>query len=261
MRKLKIYRNVRFSPDVIETATKTLESFFDANHDRTVCLWCRQVNTETEGIWYNTDEEFFARSRNDFLSSIYDKGFMNSFNIRIENGLRDATVTVNASEIRQVEAVFEVFENNLAKCKLSPIQPMQKPNIFIGHGRSAQWKDLKDHLHEKHKYDVVAYETGARAGHEIRDILEEMLDKASFAVLVLTGEDETEDGKMRARQNVIHELGLFQGRLGFKKAIVLMEESTEEFSNLQGVQQIRYGKENIKETFGEVLATIRREFG
>ena len=159
--------------------------------------------------------------------------------------------------------MFEVFENHVGNCRLPPlpVPPKQKPNIFIGHGKSAQWKELKDHLHEKHEYEVIAYETGARAGHEIRDILGEMMDKASFAVLVMTGEDETGGGKMRARQNVIHELGLFQGRLGFAKAIVLLEDGTEEFSNLHGVQQIRYGKGNIKETFGEVLATLRREFG
>jgi len=118
---------------------------------------------------------------------------------------------------------------------------------------------LKDHLHEKHGYEVEAYETGARAGHEIRDVLEKMMNKVSFAILVMTGEDEVEGGKMRARQNVVHELGLFQGHLGFTKAIVLLEDGTEAFSNLSGVQQIRYGKENIKETFGEVLATLRRE--
>ena len=68
------------------------------------------------------------------------------------------------------------------------------------------------------------------------------------------------DGTMRARQNVIHETGLFQGRLGFSRAIVMLEEGAEEFSNVQGVQQIRFAKGNIKETFGEVLATLRREF-
>lgn len=126
---------------------------------------------------------------------------------------------------------------------------------------SGQWKELKDHLHEQHGYEVEAYETGARAGHEIRDVLEEMLGKVSFAVLVMTGEDGVECGMMRARQNVVHELGLFQGRLGFTKAIVLLEENTEEFSNLHGVHQIRYRKGNIRETFGDVIATLRREFG
>jgi len=107
----------------------------------------------------------------------------------------------------------------------------------------------------------VAYETGSRAGHTIRDIIAEMLKISSFAILVMTGEDTMEDGTVRARQNVVHEIGLFQGRLGFTKAIVLKEEGAEEFSNINGVHQIRYAKGNIKETFGEVLAVLRREFG
>jgi predicted nucleotide-binding protein len=77
----------------------------------------------------------------------------------------------------------------------------------------------------------------------------------------MTGEDKMDDGTTRARQNVIHEIGLFQGRLGFTKAIVLKEDGTEEFSNIHGVQQIRYSIGNIKETYGEILATLNREFG
>ncbi|WP_080682528.1 TIR domain-containing protein [Sorangium cellulosum] len=87
-----------------------------------------------------------------------------------------------------------------------------------------------------------------------------MVQEASFALLVLTAEDETADGTFRAQQNVVHETGLFQGRLGFSRAIVLVEDSVEVFSNLDGVQQIRYSKGNIGETFGDVLATTRREF-
>jgi predicted nucleotide-binding protein len=64
----------------------------------------------------------------------------------------------------------------------------------------------------------------------------------------------------RARQNVVHETGLFQGRLGFSRAIVLVEEETELFSNLAGIRQIRFSKGKIKETFGDVLAVLRREF-
>ncbi|QNL13341.1 CMP/hydroxymethyl hydrolase [Microcystis phage vB_MaeS-yong1] len=77
----------------------------------------------------------------------------------------------------------------------------------------------------------------------------------------MTAEDEMADGTVRARQNVIHEAGLFQGRLGFTRAIVLREHGTETFSNIDGIQRIEFSKENIRETFGEVLATIRREFG
>jgi predicted nucleotide-binding protein len=101
---------------------------------------------------------------------------------------------------------------------------------------------------------------GARAGHTIRDILETMLNKCSIAFLVMTAEDETVDGGFRARQNVVHEIGLFQGRLGFTRGIVLLEEGAEEFSNISGIEQIRFSRGRIQETFGEVVATIRREF-
>jgi len=51
-----------------------------------------------------------------------------------------------------------------------------------------------------------------------------MLDAAAFAFLILTAEDEQADGRLYARMNVVHEAGLFQGRLGFARAIVLLED-------------------------------------
>jgi predicted nucleotide-binding protein len=77
----------------------------------------------------------------------------------------------------------------------------------------------------------------------------------------MTAEDESAEGDARARQNVVHEAGLFQGKLGFNRAIAVVESGVEVFSNLDGVQQIRYDKGNVKATFGEILATLRREFG
>ena len=115
-------------------------------------------------------------------------------------------------------------------------------------------------MSEQHGYSVQAYETGARAGHVIRDILRDMMSKSAFALLVLTGDDKIDGAMYRARQNVVHETGLFQGHLGFSRAIVLLEEGVEDFSNIEGVERIPFKKDNIKETFGYVLATLRREF-
>jgi predicted nucleotide-binding protein len=86
-----------------------------------------------------------------------------------------------------------------------------------------------------------------------------MLDAANFAFLIMTGEDEAADGKLQARMNVVHEVGLFQGRLGFKKAIILLEEECEEFSNVHGLGQIRFPKGNIPAQFEQIRRVLERE--
>ena len=86
-----------------------------------------------------------------------------------------------------------------------------------------------------------------------------MLDEAGIALLVMTAEDEQNNQRFHARMNVIHEAGLFQGRLGFRRAIVLLEEGCEEFSNMHGVGQIRFPKGNIEAVFGEVRQILVRE--
>jgi predicted nucleotide-binding protein len=89
--------------------------------------------------------------------------------------------------------------------------------------------------------------------------LSEMLDDAAIAFLVMTAEDEQADGRMHARMNVVHEAGLFQGRLGFTKAIILLEEGCEEFSNIQGLGQIRFPAGRIQAIFEEVRLVLERE--
>jgi predicted nucleotide-binding protein len=76
---------------------------------------------------------------------------------------------------------------------------------------------------------------------------------------VLTAEDETVEGLKRARQNVVHEAGLFQGRLGFKKAVVLRQVGLEDFSNVAGLQYIGFSGDMIEQTFYELQRVLKRE--
>lgn len=131
--------------------------------------------------------------------------------------------------------------------------------IFIGHGRSAVWKDLKDFIQARLKREYEEFNRESTAGISTKDRLLEMLDKCPFAFLVMTAEDEQPDGTWHARANVIHEAGLFQGRYGFKRAIILLEEGCAEFSNVQGIGQIRFPKGNIEAKFEEIRRVLERE--
>ena len=86
-----------------------------------------------------------------------------------------------------------------------------------------------------------------------------MLDDSGFAFLVLTAEDERPGGAMHPRENVIHELGLFQGHLGFERAIILLEEGCVEFSNIHGLTRIPFPRGNIKAIFEETRRVLERE--
>lgn len=264
MQKEFTYERTRFSADILLEATDILlQGVEPKNKDDAPSLY---LDVELDdGTWkHDTEDEFFSDYRRSSKRAVYNKEFCNH-KIWVQSFPQSVIIRVSAPDRSKIQAVFNVFDKHADVSRIPepekpPEPPPPKPIVFIGHGRSKLWRDLKDHLQDKHKYDIEAYEIGARAGHAVRDILQDMMRKSSFAILVMTGEDETADGNLRSRQNVIHETGLFQGRLGFNRAIVILEEGTEEFSNIQGIEQIRFSRGKIKETFGDILATLRREF-
>ena len=92
--------------------------------------------------------------------------------------------------------------------------------MFIGHGRSNVWYQLKNFLNDRLSLQSDEFNAESVAGILIVARLQELLDNACFAILVMTGEDLHADEQAHARENVIREAGLFQGRPGFQRAII-----------------------------------------
>jgi len=139
------------------------------------------------------------------------------------------------------------------------IAPALKPCVFIGHGRANAWRRVEAFVKEELRLDCIAFESEPRAGLTITEVLEDMRQKATFAILVMTAEDATLEGGTRARQNVIHEAGLFQGALGFRRAVLLVENGVEEFSNAAGVTHIKFERERMEPALAQVRGALARE--
>ena len=272
MKKRKEYRRTRFSADVLKDASSAFRHQVDPSGQRTA-KYRLSVEVDDSKWFHDSLEEFYAdyRRSNGGASYAEELDYSDELIVRLytfqrgDRTITDTSVEVESESRSKIEAVFDVFERHreAARIREEPAPapaPRNLPKVFVGHGNNPIWRDLKDHLHEQHNFEVIAYEVGARAGHEIRDILAKMLQESSFAILVMTGEDRTEEGQLQPRMNVVHELGLFQGHLGFDRAITLLERGTQEFSNINGVHQIRFAEGNIRETFGDVVATLNREF-
>jgi predicted nucleotide-binding protein len=86
-----------------------------------------------------------------------------------------------------------------------------------------------------------------------------MLDNAGFAFLVMTAEETHADATTHARENVIHETGLFQGRLGFRRAIILLKGGCTQFSNIHGLTHIGFPKGKLELIFESVRRVLERE--
>ena len=165
------------------------------------------------------------------------------------NALKD--MARNCQQISTYLAVRLQVKGDLMPKPLGP--------IFIGHGQSKVWKDLKEFLVEQLELEYDEFNREPQAGRSTKERLAEMLDRCTFAFLVTTAEDETSEGRKIARQNVVHEIGLFQGRHGWERAIVLLEDGCEEFSNLHGITQIRFPKGDIMAKSEEIRRVLKRE--
>lgn len=290
-KKTKRYAGVKFTPAAIRQVRTLLSQLV---HGAEIEWWrAREAERQQSGVTYDDpypqetaipvgdaevsygDEDWTFDDFDEFLGAYrkeettaahisFDYAYSVQTLLSLDFFGARSTLSVKAPTRAEVERIFDLFEEDVPRGRLAdPEGAIQRTvHIFIGHGRTPSWRDLKDHLQDQHGFAVTAYEIGARAGYSIQEVLEEMVSEASFALLVHTGEDETGTGEVQqARQNVVHETGLFQGRLGFRRAIILREQGCAGFSNVVGTGEIRYAKGNIREVFGDVLATIYREFG
>ena len=155
--------------------------------------------------------------------------------------------------------LYEESPNNTQQPTNQDTVNNENKKIFIGHGHSSIWRELKDFLENKLGLPCEEFNSISTAGRSTKERLAEMLDVCCMAFLIMTGEDEQPDGKLRARSNVIHEVGLFQGKLGFERAIILLEEGCEDFSNIHGITHIPFPKRNMRAAFEDIRDVLKRE--
>ena len=227
---------------------------------------------------------------NKFLANLVDK--IESMEISTEDSFIKARVPLNkivSRDIRALEAglvapphikslsIVHATKAPFQSCKdlkkqivslANHIQNLEKntmqedrigTKIFIGHGRSPHWREFKDFISDRLGLSWDEFNRVPVAGIPNTIRLAQMLDEADMAFLVMTAEDEDAEGKLHARENVIHEAGLFQGRLSFERAIILLEDGCQEFSNIEGLGQIRFPKGDISAIFEDVRQVLERE--
>ncbi len=106
--------------------------------------------------------------------------------------------------------------------------------VFIIHGHDEASKSQVARLVEKLGFTAVILAEQTNKGRTIIEKLERHSDVA-FAVAILTPDDAVGTQSARARQNVILELGHFEGKLGRDKVCILYTPGVDMPSDIRGV--------------------------
>jgi predicted nucleotide-binding protein len=141
---------------------------------------------------------------------------------------------------------------------IKEIMHKMSDRIFISHGHNEILKlKLKDFLRTRLNRETVILSELPNESYTIVEKLENASKLCNLAIVLLTKDDEAKDGGMRARQNVIHEVGFFQGKYGRKNVILLCEKGVDLFSNISGILRLDFETGH----FEEIYECLRKELG
>lgn len=152
--------------------------------------------------------------------------------------------------------IFEVRSN----CRIGESVEIILNRVFISHGRSKEWYKVQAYIEKDIKIPTLELAQEANLGRTVLQKLNEESDKCSYAVIVMTGDDDIGYGKPRARENVMHEIGLFQGKYGLQNICLLYEEGTNIPSNIHGLVYIPFPKNYVEATFGALNRELKTVF-
>ena len=139
-------------------------------------------------------------------------------------------------------------------------EPQKKGKVFSGHGKNVIVRGkVKDFIKEGCDLDPMILEELPSEGMTVIEKLEKYGRTADYAILILTADDLIKDKVApRARQNVIQELGWFQGVIGRNRTAILKQEGVEIASNIAGVVYFGFKDNEVEIIFESLRKELKK---
>ena len=160
--------------------------------------------------------------------------------------------------LRTIDQIFEVRANSELAI---PESESPSPRVFISHGGASDWHEVQAYIERDIKIPTLELAQEPNLGRTVLQKLEQEAAGCTSAVIVMTGEDKDAEGNLRARENVLHEIGFFQGKYGLSAVCLLHEEGTNIPSNIHGLVYIPFPKGCVEATFGALTRELNSFYG
>lgn len=159
---------------------------------------------------------------------------------------------------RDIDQLFEIRANS----ELEQPKSAKKSNrVFITHGNTNEWRKVQPFIEKDVRLATVELAQQYNGGQTIIEKLIANADHCDSAVIVWTGDDIDDAGSPRARENVMHEIGFFQGRYGRNRVILLHEEGVNVPSNLHGLIYSPFPRERVDACFHLLQRELTQIYG
>lgn len=159
---------------------------------------------------------------------------------------------------RDIDQIFELRANS----ELAPPSTAASAarRVFISHGRAPDWREVQDYIEKDIGLPTLELAQEANQGRTILSKLWESSLQCDSAVIVMTGDDLDAAGQSRARENVIHEIGFFQGKYGLDRVCLLHEEGVSIPSNIHGLVYTPFPKGMVSASFGVLIRELKASY-
>jgi predicted nucleotide-binding protein len=147
----------------------------------------------------------------------------------------DVKITELESLLSKVNLIHSEVETTRPAMAIQDAATISNDTVFIIHGHDdAMKKAVQLFLSRAGLKDIVLHEQPDKNRTVIEKLIEEG-SSAAYVIALLSPDDIQEDGTVRARQNVVLEIGYFIGKLGREKVRLLRKGDVVIPSDLQGI--------------------------
>jgi len=216
---VKAIYDIADNPNCNEVIALSMQAktLFDESQSRILSLLSPALRDHTTDTFLNditdTIKKKHIPSESDFVNYFVPKGDIVSHDI--DAALEGIKKPPHISVMAKVSAIRSSFTacdelSKLARRVASHLENLERrqqrearvgTNVFIGHGRSYVWKDLKDFIQDRLHLPYDEFNRVPVAGLTNTVRLSQMLDDAAVAFLILTGEDGRQDPSKNERSS------------------------------------------------------------
>ncbi len=199
--------------------------------------------------WLNTTREFLVKAFGSNSINVHSfTGAGQSTSVRLnptEEELENGRIKTLSAKLVMISSLVEQLETEI---ELNSSQVSSKTetsignSVFLVHGHNEGVREKVARFLEHLDLRVIIFHEQPDRGRTIIEKFEDYSKDTGFTVVLLTGDDlggpkEKDPGtyQLRARQNVILELGFFLGAFGRDRVCALYEEGIDIPSDYQGV--------------------------